>query len=175
MPRGRPKGPGSGRGGNDTTPARPAAVSGPGALSRRTDGGPSQPIRPLAGGVYGDRQASIEQQQAAPMAGPPSGSALSPPGAVSNTVSAPVGGPGLDPFGPTDRLGESIMTGAIPPERADPDAPDPDLAILASSLPLLEIRASQPGASEAFKILVKRIRSTAPIQPSDFEGPPTLG
>ncbi len=168
MPRGRPKGPGSGRGGNDTTPAKPAAVSGPGALSRRTDGGPSQPIRPIPGGTYGDRQASVEQQQAAPMAasnGPPPGP---PPGAMAST-GGPVSG---DPFGPTERPNESLMTGAIPPAMPDPDAPDPDLAILASSLPLLEIRASQPGASEAFKILVKRIRSTVPIQPSDFEGPP---
>lgn len=49
-------------------PSNPAPVSGPGALSERTDGGPSQPIREIPGGQYGDRQANAELQASAPMA-----------------------------------------------------------------------------------------------------------
>lgn len=49
-------------------PANPAPVSGPGALSRRTDGGPSQPIREMAGGKYGERKETAELQASAPMA-----------------------------------------------------------------------------------------------------------
>lgn len=52
-------------------PSNPAAVSGPGALSRRTDGGP-QAIQAIpAGGKYGERKAMQEIQSSAPMAGNP--------------------------------------------------------------------------------------------------------
>lgn len=57
--------------GGTQTPARPAAVSGPGALSARTDGGPgsaSQPVRPIPGQEYGEGQALTDLQQSAPMA-----------------------------------------------------------------------------------------------------------
>lgn len=53
-----------------TTPRRPAAVSGPGALSQRTDGGPgsdTQPIRVAAGGPFGQRQELEEAQRQSPL------------------------------------------------------------------------------------------------------------
>ena len=56
-----------GRGGYQR-PTNPAPVSGPGALSQRTDGGPSQPIREIPAEQYGDRQANADLQRAAPMA-----------------------------------------------------------------------------------------------------------
>lgn len=46
-------------------PANPAQVSGPGALSRRTDG--KQPVMNMTGGSYGESKALREQQQGAPM------------------------------------------------------------------------------------------------------------
>lgn len=50
-------------------PSQPAAVSGPGALSARTDGGAaSQPVMVAPGGAYGDRQAMEAIQSGAPMA-----------------------------------------------------------------------------------------------------------
>jgi hypothetical protein len=53
-------------------PAKPAPVSGPGALSKRTDGGPSQGARYMRGGSYGEGQEMMGLQQAAPMAAGPS-------------------------------------------------------------------------------------------------------
>lgn len=50
-------------------PMSPAPVSGPGALSRRTDGGPTQAAQRIGGGQYGERKQLAEQQAAAPMAG----------------------------------------------------------------------------------------------------------
>jgi len=50
-------------------PENPAPVSGPGALSQRTDGGPSQPATYIPGLPYGEGQATYDQQTAAPMAG----------------------------------------------------------------------------------------------------------
>lgn len=53
-------------------PSQPAPVSGPGALSRRTDGGPTQPMGPLpSGGKYGERKDLQEIRSASPMAGNP--------------------------------------------------------------------------------------------------------
>lgn len=53
-------------------PKNPAPVSGPGALSRRTDGGPIQGAKEIAaGGKYGERKELREMQQSAPMQGNP--------------------------------------------------------------------------------------------------------
>lgn len=52
-------------------PSNPAPVSGPGALSRRTDGGPTQGVKKMTGGAYGEGTALTELQQAAPMAASP--------------------------------------------------------------------------------------------------------
>ena len=50
-------------------PANPAPVSGPGALSQRTDGSPSQPATYIPGLPQGEGQATYDQQVSAPMAG----------------------------------------------------------------------------------------------------------
>lgn len=102
--------------GGKNYPANPAAVSGPGALSARTDGGPgsaSQPIRTIPGQGYGATQAQEAQQAGAPMAaGEPSGTGARPaPAAVSPP---PVPGPMGGVFGPTQRPGESPLAGMSP-------------------------------------------------------------
>jgi len=50
-------------------PNDPAPVSGPGALSQRTDGGPTQPATYIPGLPYGQGQETYNNQVAAPMAG----------------------------------------------------------------------------------------------------------
>jgi hypothetical protein len=50
-------------------PSNPAAVSGPGALSQRTDGGPTQGAKYMSGLPYGQGQENYSNQVAAPMAG----------------------------------------------------------------------------------------------------------
>lgn len=52
-------------------PSNPAAVSGPGALSQRTDGNPAQPATYISGLPYGQGQQTYDNQVAAPMAGTP--------------------------------------------------------------------------------------------------------
>lgn len=54
-------------------PNNPAPVSGPGALSRRTDGGAGskQALKEIRTGKYGESKALMEQQQGAPLAGNP--------------------------------------------------------------------------------------------------------
>ena len=50
-------------------PANPAPASGPGALSQRTDGSPTQPATYISGMPYGQGQQTYDNQVAAPMAG----------------------------------------------------------------------------------------------------------
>lgn len=50
-------------------PENPAPISGPGALSQRTDGSPTQSATYMPGMPYG--QNTMDQQTAAPMAGKP--------------------------------------------------------------------------------------------------------
>lgn len=132
-----------GQHGGPRTPAQPAAVSGPGALSARTDGGPGQPIRVASGGDYGARQASVQQQQAAPLA---SGGGVAPPPGPGVAAGAPPVAPLPNPFGsPTNRPGEPVTAGAS----LGPGAPpaDPRLAALAAlqatfaAAPLPEVQA----------------------------------
>lgn len=55
--------------GGPRTPANPAAVSGPGSLSARTDGRPgTQPIRDLPDADYGEGAEFREIQQGSPLA-----------------------------------------------------------------------------------------------------------
>ena len=113
-------------------PDNPAAVSGPGALSQRTDGGAgskTQPIRVASGGAYGERQAAEQQQAAAPMAGggpatPAAGGAMPTPPPAANAGA----------FGPTQRPNESNMLGA---EQMTPMAQNPQafLRVLYSQFP----------------------------------------
>lgn len=85
-------------------PRKRKPVSGPGALSQRTD--LSQPIRAPSGGPYGQRKMLEDAQRAAPLpagsGGPPSPAALpAGPGAAATDI-----------FGPTKRPGEPVTAGA---------------------------------------------------------------
>lgn len=94
-------------------PNNPAPVSGPGALSRRTDGGPAdkkQPVRYISGLGYGQGQEMMNIQQSAPMA------ASQPPASISNSQAgqqaqaAPVQ---ITPIGaPSTRPSEPVTAGA---------------------------------------------------------------
>lgn len=125
-------------------PERPAAVSppGPGTTENRTDGGPgsrTQPIRVASGGRYGERAASVAQQQGAPLPvgeGPSVAAGARPPGGAT------VPGRAI----PTDGVfGPSQTMGPLTPTVSDPSmliAEDPELFLryLASKFPHPAIR-----------------------------------
>lgn len=86
-------------------PNNPAPVSGPGKLSRRTDGGPGskQAMQQMTGGKYGENKALMEQQQGAPLAGSPT---------PNPRVSAPAQQAPVTPlFAPTARPDEPVTAG----------------------------------------------------------------
>lgn len=101
--------------GGSRPPAHPAAVSGPGAHSQRTDGGPAQVISAAPDQAYGDMKAQQDAQRVAPMAGatpmPPAAPTGAPQGAPADGAQMPqyTGGPFT---GPSTRPGEPVTHGA---------------------------------------------------------------
>jgi len=86
-------------------PNNPAPVSGPGKLSRRTDGGPGtkQAMQEMTGGKYGENKALMEQQQGASLAGSPT---------PNPRVSVPAQQEPVTPlFSPTQRPEEPVTAG----------------------------------------------------------------
>jgi hypothetical protein len=148
-----------GRGGY-RRPTQPAAASGPGALSRRTDG--RQPVQDMPNAKYGENAAYREAQMAAPMNGDIGSSA--PPGM------APAGPDlsGLVPMGaPTQRPGEPItagMPGGAGPGPGTPTYPQPRLdaetaARLRSYMPVFVMLASQDDADSNTRQFVRQLRA----------------
>lgn len=147
-------------------PAHPAPVSGPGSLSKRTDGGPAQPIRKLPGGPYGSGKEFQAMEQAAPMAA--DNPAPSPAAPAAPASPLPV-----TPFGaPTQNPGEPVTAGAASGPGVGPEAlglaGDPQQQIdqedaqrLLAYLPVLEWRANQPGSSAALRSYVRQIKVLA--------------
>lgn len=80
-------------------PENPAPSSGPGALSRRTDGGPAQGAKYMSGMPYGEN--TMDQQTAAPMSG-----GLPMPSAPSVSMAMPT-----PLMAPTTRPNEPITSG----------------------------------------------------------------
>jgi hypothetical protein len=134
-------------------PSRPAPVSGPGALSRRTDGGGAgQPQQRLANAAYGEQKAFGEIQAGAPMAQAerPSMPKVTPLNAPTErpeepvTAGAPMGpGPGPESIGVAKSLKDQSML---------------DTRQIAQYLPSLEQMANQPGVPTSFVRFVKYVR-----------------
>jgi len=144
-------------------PGNPAPVSGPGALSRRTDGpqgGGSQPVRAPSGGKYGDRQALEQLQQAAPLS-------ASPGGDVGAPEAAPIDANVIGFDQPTQQPDTPVTAGAAMGEGPGPEAlglpnqPDEDLRRLVAWLPVFEHMANQPGSSHSARNLVRQLKGMA--------------
>jgi hypothetical protein len=137
--------------GGQRTPAHPAPVSGPGALSQRTDGGAtSQPPMVANGGPYGSRQEMESIQGGAPLAAAPAGPTPA----------------DLIPFGaPSQNPGEPITAGAalgpgIGPEAAGISSDsDQTLDQLAGLLPSLGVIANLPSATPEVRAYYRALKA----------------
>ena len=143
-----PGGRGKGRGGYQK-PSRPAAVSGPGAMSARTDGGAAKPPLPT-GQPYGARQQLEQFQQSGPMLPPPSPPAA---GGVAPPQAAPPVAP-LDPFAPTNRPGEPITAGVpVGPGATGQPLLAPDRAAKWRAIYMQAVEQNWPGADDLRAII----------------------
>lgn len=147
-----------GRGGY-RQPGSPAPVSGPGALSKRTDGPPGggqQPIRVPTGGAYGEGKELAQLQQAAPVAASEGGMGLLEQLGVSE---GPGGGePSLEPDTPVT-AGAALGAGPGVEALRIPNPQDEDLKALLKYLPVWEHMANQPGSSKAARNLVRQLKA----------------
>jgi hypothetical protein len=141
-------------------PAHPAPVSGPGKSSRRTDGGPGQPIRDLPDAGYGEQQTFRQDQAGAPMAAAPN------PAVANGQIQGPdlSGVVGLGE--PTQRPGEPVTSGAASGPGPGPESlglsnggDDSAISYLRNTLPTLELMASMPMSTQAFRQYVRRVRA----------------
>lgn len=137
-------------------PSNPAPVSGPGKLSKRTDGGP---IRDLPNAEYGANQEFTDLQRAAPVA-------------ASGGITAPSGQPAEMPTGlgaDTQFPGQPVTAGAaagagpgmealgLPPGPVDEVA---DLRHRYGAwLPVLIRKADHPSSSQEFRDQVRYLVS----------------
>jgi len=152
-----------GRQGGMRTPRNPAPVSAPGALSRRTDGGPQQTNPRMSGMAYGENQDFEDMQSSAPM------SASRTAGRASSAARAKAPqGPSATPlFGPTQRPDEPVTAGAPFGPGAGPTMnpgtnklAQSDAQMLSKYLPNLVAMAESPDTPEGFKRFVRHLRNT---------------
>lgn len=150
--------------GGSRQPANPAPVSGPGQLSRRTDGGPGnqqQPIRVPTGGNYGDAAAMMKLQQAAPLAESPGGQVS--PGLLAGLQipeTTPLNAGTQQPDVPvTD--GAALGAGAGPEALGINPQLDEDMQRLLQYLPVFEHMAEQPNSSRSARNLVRELKGMA--------------
>lgn len=137
-------------------PSKPAPVSGPGAMSKRTDRG--QPVRNPGGLPYGENQELRTVQQSAPMAQAPSGPA---------PADIPLADMSPNLTDPTNYPGRSVFTGMPFGPGAGPEAlgqAEPAAATrskINTMLPTLLRAAESPDVSPEFRRLVALIRSAS--------------
>ena len=149
---------------------KPAMTSGPGALSRRTDGGPAskQAIRYVSGmPAYGDAQALMDMQASAPMAKtniPPKSapaSAMQPqqPMAPSAGNGQPIQ-PAVTPLNaPTAKPLEPVTAGAASGAGPGPEVlnlTNADVSQYQTAKEQIQAMASSPTASPALRALAQR-------------------
>lgn len=136
-------------------PANPAPVSGPGKLSRRTDGGPIQGAKEIpGGGKYGERKELADLQAGASMQGNPVPSVPSP--------SVPAAPPSqlTNLFAPTERPDEPITAGAsFGPGFTPPQEATGRYKMVSKYMPMLNEQASNPDAPDTFKNFVKYVNA----------------
>jgi len=154
-------------------PSSPAPVSGPGALSQRTDGGPgsTQAAQYISGLPYGQGQELMATQGAASMEASPLTSPV--PSGMAVGGKKPQQMPEMQPVvplnAPTQRPNEPITSGADigpGPGMASLGLNIPNLqadkawqARLASYLPALNFVADQPHTSAETRNIIRQLRS----------------
>ena len=139
-------------------PSNPAPVSGPGALSRRTDG--RQGARYMAGGEYGEGQEMMDLQTSAPMSKAPEQPR---PRRGQGAAQVMEEGPRPTPlFAPTERPDEPVTAGAPFGPGPGPDVlsgpPQSRPPAVIKYLPYLEQATRWADTPDTFKAFVRYLQ-----------------
>lgn len=128
-------------------------VSGPGAMSKRTD---RQPVRDIPNADYGEQKAYKEQQAGAPLAAAPDVDFNQIFGSAASRVIPMSEGSTMPDTPITDGADAGAGRGTEALNLADMQTED--LKKLIPQLPVLEYMGNQPGASWAMRNLVRRVK-----------------
>ena len=149
--------PGAAGSGGYRKPSQPAPVSGPGAGSKRTDGGPAQKLRDLPDAQYGEAATFRSLQDKAPLAQTPSAKApraSSGGGAGSGLI--PMDAPSTRPSEP---ITKGLGAGGAGLGGLDAAREAGDLDRLRRYLPALTEMATRPDATPGFINYVRLLRA----------------
>ena len=153
--------------GGKRTPRNPAMVSGPGQLSRRTDGGPAQVNAQMTGMAYGENKDFMQIQEGANMAAAPrparatKTSQASPMAAMGSGGAAPL-------FSNTQRPDEPITAGVNFGPGAGPSSDpnmsvdkmaDMDRKVISKYLPSMMGMVARGDTPEGFNRFVRHLRN----------------
>ncbi len=147
-------------------PMQPAGVSGPGALSRRTDGGPAQALQNLPDAKYGENSQYQALQQAAPLSASPTGGSASPfdqgslpPNPAANQV-VPFSASSNRPNEPVT-AGAALGPGPGPASLgiSAPQVERQDMGVIGSSLPLFEMLSNLGDSLPSTRLFVNLLKA----------------
>jgi hypothetical protein len=130
-------------------PGNPAPISGPGALSQRTDGSPTQSATYMSGMPYG--QNTMEQQTAAPMAGRPEMPKMEMPTPLMAATTRP-----NEPITSGIDSGAGVGSDALMMNQIKQDDQD----IVAKYLPSLSSMASMQDTPQSFRAFVSFLQGS---------------
>lgn len=143
-------------------PSNPSPVPMPGALSRRTDGGPAQTTVPMTGAAYGENADYNDIQSSAPLAAAPS----VPNARMRNSDPTGRSAAATPLFSPTGRPDEPVTAGApvgpgpgMSVPKPTPSVMQQDLDTIKRFLPDLEEATGFANAPQSFKNLVNYLRN----------------
>lgn len=133
-------------------PANPAPASGPGALSQRTDGGPTQGQMIAPGGPYGSRQDMAAIQGGAPMAGGGGGTPAPSP--------VPLDAPSARPSEPIT-AGAELGAGPTPDQVGIQNDAEATFSQLQPMIQSLTTLANLPSSTPQFRSFVRKLKAKA--------------
>lgn len=147
-------------------PQNPAGVSGPGALSKRTDGGPAQALKDLPDAKYGENSQFQALQQGASLSASPSPQGQAQPFDANALPPNPAAGQVTPLSAPTGRPGEPVTSGAAMGAGPGTSAlgggteqtSAQDMGKISQSLPLFEMMANMNDALPSTRLFVNLLK-----------------
>lgn len=147
-------------------PQNPAGVSGPGALSKRTDGGPAQALKDLPDAKYGENSQFQALQQGASLSASPSPQGQAPSLDPNSLPPNPAAGQVVPLSAPTGRPDEPVTSGAAAGAGPGPSAlgggtqqaASQDMGKISQSLPLFEMMANMNDAMPSTRLFVNLLK-----------------
>ncbi len=150
-------------------PQNPAGVSGPGPLSKRTDGGPAQALKDLPDAKYGENSQFQALQHGASLSASPSPQGQAQPFDANALPPNPLAGQVTPLSAPTARPDEPVTSGAAMGAGPGPSAlgmqpaqvEQQDMTKLSTSMPIFEMLANMNDALPSTRLFVNLLKGGA--------------